>query len=236
MQAPGASAVRDPSWLAARHADIYDQLAEEYDARTEHLAEVTEQSVSRLLSLAPSGGRALDAGAGAGLVAETLVRAGFDTTAIDVSPNMAEVCRRRCPQAHVVVGDYLREHFDEPFDVMVAFAFIHLFPTAMAVECLQKMRDDLTDGGLLLIGTTAEPECGEGFEAKDDYPGAPRRYRRRWSEPAFLHAVRGAGFEVVDAARHDDPYGKRWLDLIVKRDLLGPPHPSLSSGTSTRRP
>lgn len=217
MSASASTPARDAAWLARRHADIYDDLAGEYDERADKLVDVTEQSLRRLLALAPPSGRALDIGTGAGLVARVLRDAGYATTAIDVSSNMAELCRRRCPDARVIVGDYLEQSFAEPFDVMVAFAFIHLFPTPIAVECLSKMRDDLADGGMLLIGTTAEPACVEGFEGKDDYSGAPRRYRRRWTEQAFMRAIDVAGFDVVDAARHDDPYNKRWLDLVVTR-------------------
>lgn len=236
MSASASRPARGPAWLAGRHADIYDALADEYDARADSLAAVTDQSLRRLLALAAPPGRALDVGAGAGLVARALCDAGYRTTAIDVSPNMADVCRRRCPHAEVIVGDYLHERFDEPFDVMVAFAFIHLFPTSIAVACLAKMRDDLADDGLLLIGTTAEPACTEGFEGKDDYPGAPRRYRRRWTEQAFVRALAVAGFHVADTARHDDPYGKRWLDLVVAKTPGRAAQLSLSSGTSTRTP
>lgn len=211
----------EPRRLACRHADIYDALADEYAARAERLVAVTTDSVGRVLALAPpGGGRALDVGAGAGLVAQALISCGYRTTAIDVAPRMAEVCRARVPEATVVVGDYLDHRFDAGFDVMVAFAFIHLFPTALAVACMTKMRDELADEGLLLIGTTAEVACTEGFEDKADYPGSPRRYRRRWTESAFLRTLNSVGFRILDVARHDDPFGKRWTDVVVRKPLV----------------
>jgi SAM-dependent methyltransferase len=212
----------DSKSLAIRHASVYDGLAEEYGARATALEQVTDDSIARMLTFVGSGGRALDVGAGAGLVAQALTRAGYDTTAIDVSPRMAAVCRTRVPQAHVVVGDYLEEQFDEKFDAIVAFAFIHLFPTDLAVACLRKMRDDLTDQGALLIGTTAEPTCSEGFEGKLDYPGAPVRYRRRWRETAFLHTLRSVGLRPIDVCRHRDPFGKTWADVLAVPDTCRP--------------
>lgn len=202
--------------LARRHAAVYDALAAEYDARAPSLMSVTQDSLEQLFAVVGSGhGRALDVGCGAGMVSRGLLDAGFDTTAIDVSIRMVEVCRTRAPEAQVLRADYLDHEFDRPFDVVVAFAFIHLFPAALAFECLAKMRNDLAVDGLLLIGTTAEASSREGLEEKTDYPGAPRRYRRRWTEDGFLLALRQAGFDVLDVARHVDPFGKRWTDVVA---------------------
>jgi SAM-dependent methyltransferase len=202
--------------LSVRHAAVYDALASEYDARAPALTTVTQDSLAQLLArTGDARGRALDVGCGAGLVSQGLLDAGFNTTAIDVSARMLEACRARAPEAHVLHGDYLEQRFDQPFDVIVAFAFIHLFPADLAEECVAKMRADLKPNGLLLIGTTAEPVAREGLEGKADYPGAPRRFRRRWTEEAFLDALVQAGLEVFDVARHIDPFGKRWTDVVA---------------------
>lgn len=78
-----------------------------------------------------------------------------------------------------------------------------------------KMRRDLAVGGRLLIGTTGETKSSEGFEPKVDYPGAPARFRRRWTERDFLAALAQAGFKVLDVHRHHDPWGKVWFDVVA---------------------
>lgn len=206
--------------LARHHAAVYDALAAEYAARAPSMVAVTQDSLAQLLALTGNAHeRALDVGCGAGTVSRELLGAGFRTTSIDISRRMAEACQARAPQARVLQGDYLEYEFGERFDVIVAFAFFHLFPAAMAAECLAKLRADLAPGGLLLIGTTAEPVSGEGLEGKADYPGAPLRFRRRWTEAGFLQALGQAGFDTLDIARHVDPSGKRWTDVVASASL-----------------
>ena len=202
--------------LAARHATLYDGLALEYAKRAESVIDVTRASIARLMSTSPpSRGAVLDVGCGAGVVSQVLSEHGYDVTAIDVAPTMAAVCAARVPSAHVLPGDYLATPFLPRFVAIVAFAFIHLFPRSLACRCLVKMRRELAVDGRLLIGTTAEPTSREGLEQKVDYPGAPARYRRRWSEQDFLAALGEAGFGVLDVHRHRDPFGKVWLDAVA---------------------
>lgn len=208
-----------PVTLACRHRTVYDALAEEYELRAESLREVTEQALEPLTALLTAGSRVLDLGCGAGLVSQTLAGQGFETVALELSPKLAAFAQARSPRTDVQLGDYGRWRDPRPFAAIVAFAFIHLFPKTQAEELLAKMRGELLPGGLLLIGTTAAARASEGFELKADYPDAPARYRAHWTGVEFEAALACTGFEPLSQVRHTDPYGKRWLDFLVRRPI-----------------
>lgn len=203
--------------LGEQHRAVYDELADEYEARVPALRDVTSEGIGRFLSFtAPGALRMLDVGCGAGLTTRMLTDAGHHVTAVDISAAMVAHTAARTPQATAVVGDYAELEL-EPFDAIVAFAFIHLFPAAQAHRILAKMHDDLVPGGLLYIGSTDSPASREGLEGKADYDGAPRRFRKRWMQLEFEAALMHAGFAAVDFTAHDDPFGKRWMDYVVRR-------------------
>lgn len=203
--------------LSRRHSEIYDQLTGEYQERIETLRAVTEQALADLLPLLAPGSRLLDVGCGAGLVAETLAAAGHRPLALDLSPKMIDALLARLPQIESRCGDYLDMEFEEQFDAIVGFAFIHLFPADLVRQVLAKMHADLRSDGLLYIGTTITEESSEGWLEKVDYPGAPTRYRKQWQETEFSKAITDAEFAELLHKQHQDPYGKTWLDIIARR-------------------
>jgi SAM-dependent methyltransferase len=202
--------------IVARHEEIYDRLAPEYDARVSRLAEVTHNSVADLAEYLPYGASVLDVGCGAGGVMEALSSFGFLPSGIDISSKMVEVARRRNADAPVFIGDFLTTELGR-YDGLVAFAFIHLFPKDVAATVLDRMHDVLFPGGVMLIGSTLESESAEGFLAKRDYEGAPERFRKRWTKPEIEDAFASSGFEVLNVAEHHDAVGKIWLDYVVRR-------------------
>ena len=201
--------------IREHHVAIYDRLAAEYDDRVPKLAAVSSASLD---NFAPylNGRRVLDIGCGAGGVMELLNQRGYLTDGIDISPKMVEVTQRRNPNSKVFCGDLLDLEV-EPYDGLVAFALIHLFPKPKALEVLQKMRDLLVEGGVMLIGSTSEKESGEGFLAKRDYEGAPERFRKRWTKSEIEVSFDEVGFSILDVEEHYDPYGKIWLDYVVRK-------------------
>jgi hypothetical protein len=126
--------------------------------------------------------------------------------------------RRRVPAASAQVVDYAGWRCSSPLDAIVAFAFIHLFPTDQARRLLRKMWSELNDGGLLLVGTTVGTVPREGWERKTDYGDSQLRYRSHWTPGCFELALREAGFAVLTRTRHLDPFGKTWMDYVARRE------------------
>ncbi len=203
--------------LNQRHRAVYDDLAPQYEARIETLRLISDAAIGDLLRRAKPRGRALDIGCGAGAATRVLAAGGYETVSLDISPQMLAAARRVTPTTRTVCGDYLTTRELGRFDAIVAFAYIHLFPRDLAVANMRRMAADLTDEGLLLVSTTREPVGREGLEGKGDYDGAPKRFRRRWTEGDFTAAITESGLEAVDVAYHPDPFGKTWVVVIARR-------------------
>ncbi len=200
------------------HIAIYDKLANEYDARVSTLVNVTSASLNHFMPYL-NGKRILDVGCGAGGVMEIMNQQGYEADGIELAPKMAVVAQRRNPDSTVYVRDLLELEVDKPYDGLVAFAFIHLFPKEIVGSVFKKLNDLLTSDGVMLIGSTSEKESSEGFDAKLDYEDAPTRYRKRWTKPEIENAFTEYGFIILDLEEYHDPFGKIWLDYIVKKEI-----------------
>ncbi len=97
-----------------------------------------------------SGINVLDVACGTGVLFPDYVKRGVNSiTAIDISPEMVGIARKKHPEINVICGDVEVTHFDKKFDaVMVYNAFPH-FPNP---NNLIKVLAGLTvDGGRLSI-------------------------------------------------------------------------------------
>ena len=203
------------------HKAVYDALVEEY----EHKADLSVASMTRLVNYfipyITSGNEVLDIGCGVGQETQLLSEGGFKVTAIDISSKMVEHTKKRCPNAHVVQGEFLRFNFDQQFDAIFSFAFIHLFPKSDANRVLKKMFGLLKSGGVLFINTNLSTESREGWEVKNDslFPRSKqKRYRKHWTEVELLSALVETGFVLKDKTiSDDDPRGKKWMQFIMER-------------------
>lgn len=205
--------------LTGAHRETYDALAEEYEARVSTLRPVYEETISYFAPHLKKGGRVLDVGCGVGLAIEVLTERGFSAIGVELSPKMAELARRRNPEAEIIVGDFLTYSFAEPFDGIIALALIHLFLKEEAMKVLRGMNDLLVLGGILYIGTTESVESSEGWEVKADYSGERQRFRKYWMEEELRLALEETGFEVLKLHRIADPFGKKWLDFVAQKPV-----------------
>jgi SAM-dependent methyltransferase len=103
----------------------FGSVAELYErARPGYPAEVFDELVE-LAGLRP-GSRVLEIGPGTGKATVELVRRGLAVTAVELSPELAEVAGRNAPEAEIVVSEF--EAFEPAragFDAVVAFSAFH---------------------------------------------------------------------------------------------------------------
>jgi len=203
----------------------YDVLATEYKARmaadVAKDREIVRPFSEYLQQTFGVGARVLDLGCGNGLNVRMLSDAGFQTTGIDLSPEMVRIARSTCPFERLILGDFLAWDFGgERFDGIFAKASLHLFPKKDATCVIAKAFRLLGPEGMLYIATTVADNSGEGFYAKNDYQQRVTRFRKFWQPAELLKAVRSAGF-VVYRSTYNDEHGwnKRWFNVWAVRTL-----------------
>ena len=204
------------SSLNKTNVGVYDLLADEYEACAKANLDIVSESMNKLSRHITPPATALDVGCGVGNIAEALVEKGYDVDGIDISPKMIEAAQRTVKGPRFFVGDVYTYSFEKKYDIIVAFAFLHLFPKGEVVKMLQKFREILKPGGFIYTGTTESSEYTEGYEYKLDYSKKVRRFRARWPRKELDQFLVNNGFEIVKVYKHIDFKNKIWLDYLLK--------------------
>ena len=181
----------------------YDAIAERYaDAlRAGRGPETYFRSfLTRVLELVPDGGRVLDLGCGAGLIAAELsTRA--SVVAVDLSAGQLALARRNAPGARLVRADMVDLAFaPRSFEAVVAFWTLIHVPRDVHASLLARIHAWLRPGGLF-AGT-----LGRGDNPADlvpDFFGAPM-YWSHFDAETNRALLRAAGFDLVQADEIQD--------------------------------
>lgn len=241
-QAPSVATDLEPNLASVlqRNLAAYETLADDYRATSR------DRLAHALVSFAPPDGSrllnprsvrpALDIGCADGSHAVMLAERGYDVTAVDFSARMIELARARGARSTVprtptfLEGEFhtgkfmdvtgavvpLRRHYD----LVLANAFVHLFPRPIDGEVTRKVLDLVAPGGVALLSTTIEPTRGEDFLRKVGSDGTQvERWRGRYPEDDFVRLVRasaGAAFSIT-CLTTTDMRGKPWLTVFARR-------------------
>lgn len=204
--------------LAELHLETYDLLADEYEERVETYRAVTTHALKPFIAVLPEKGTVLDIGCAVGYTVEILRQHGKDAEGIDIAPAMIDYAKKRRPDARFVVGDFLEQYYPNGyFDGALLYAFLHLFPREVAVQCIKKVVTILKPQGHAFIGTTKSATSTEGFEAKMDYALAPKRFRKHWTQAELEELFAEVGLNVVHYEDNTDEFGKIWMDYVVQK-------------------
>lgn len=195
----------------------YDNLADEYEQRTNSLKSVTNHVVSLFTKHLSTGKEILETGCAVGLALKLMEKKGLSVTGIDISPKMVDFAKKRNPNSNIILGDFLTYEFNKNFDGIFSFAFIHLFPKKIALKVLEKMYQLLNPKGVLYIGTSRSVKSYEGWEQKEDYKSKEIRFRKHWTEKELENALIKTGFEKLDLYIIEDPFKKVWMDFVVQK-------------------
>jgi SAM-dependent methyltransferase len=192
---------------------MYDQFAQEYAADNETNAFNALYERPAMLALLGDvrGKRVLDAGCGAGALAHALLERGASVTALEISPGMAELARRRLGgRVPVHVADLaqpLTMCADATFDLVAASLVLHYIEDW--APTLAELRRVLVPGGTLAISThhpTMDwPQSDGGYfdvrqMTQTWHKGAAQATVTFWRRPltAMFAAFRAADFSVDD--------------------------------------
>src|SRR4030042_1668742 len=194
----------------------YDNLANEYEQRTKILKDVTEYALSLFIKHLSTGKEILETGCAVGLAVRIMEEKGLSVTGIDISPKMVKYAKKRNPKSDIILGDFLTYKFNNNYDGIFSFAFIHLFPNNISLKILRKMHKLLKPGGILYLGTTRSEKSHEGWEEKRDYKNKEKRFRKHWTEKELEGALIKTGFKKLDLYIIEDPFKKIWMDFVVQ--------------------
>lgn len=188
---------------------FYEQNAEDFFNRSVD----ADMSVGRaeFTALLPSGGRVLDAGCGSGRDALAFARMGFDVTAMEASPRLAELARAHTglPIKVMTFNDVAwRDTFD---GVWACASLLHIARADLAAA-VGRLREALRPGGVLWMSFkygAGERQTGERRFTDLDEAGATALL----GETGSLDLL---ALETTEDVR-DGRAGDRWLTVIARR-------------------
>lgn len=148
--------------------ETFGAVAEQYDrGRPPYPATVFDDLVE--LAGLGTGSRVLEIGPGPGNATVELARRGLAVTGVELSPELAEVARRKLPEAEIVVADFERwEPSAADFDAVVAFTAFHWIAGGVRYSKPARL---LRPGGALAVVHTHHVMNDDPFwvESQADY-------------------------------------------------------------------
>jgi SAM-dependent methyltransferase len=146
-------------------AGDYDAASVEARTATTYYGRFLDDAIARV----PAGGRAVDLGCGAGLVAEPLARRAH-VIGVELSREQLRLARVRVPTASFVLADMSRfEVRDASVDAVAAFWSIIHVRRELHADLVARIHGWLRPGGIL-FGTLGS---GDNPDERDDFFGAP---------------------------------------------------------------
>lgn len=137
---------------AAEYYDLLYSGQKDYPAEARFIASLIREAC-------PSAESVLDVGCGTGAHARSLLDLGFEVDGIDLEPGFVEVAGRKCPESGFEVGDMTDFTLARRYDAVTClFSAIGYVRTEIALHsAIQRMRDHLNPGGVLLVDPWFEP-------------------------------------------------------------------------------
>ncbi len=222
----------------------FDELAGWYansyqgDSPAGHFFTARQKLIGSFLSR-HRGGRILDCGCGAGMMAEYCVNLGFEFFGIDISKGMIQQCQEQfghLSRAHFSVGRIQQLDFeDRYFDVILSMGVLEYLQDVPAA--IEEMTRVLKPGGTILFSclNRASPcwAWGSFYEkarARWQAPEIPPVPLRAFTEAAFRRLVSSRGLQVTDLvyfafnvvpAPLDNLFPRRSAQLSRRLERLG---------------
>jgi 2-polyprenyl-3-methyl-5-hydroxy-6-metoxy-1,4-benzoquinol methylase len=174
--------------------------------------------VARAAGLGP-GSKVLEVGCGTGLFTEMFARTGAAVLAVDISPELLEVARRRglpAPRVRFLAKRFEDCEVDGPFDAVVGSSVLHHLEVGPSLRKIYRL---LRPGGTLSF---AEPNMlNPQICVQKNVPWVKRLLGDSPDETAFVRwrlrsLLRGLGFVGVRITPID------WLHPATPRPLIGP--------------
>jgi len=193
-----------------------DKTVEYYNTKAQEFYESTvnvdmSEHYRVFLSLLPQGGRILDAGCGSGRDSLYFINLGFQVTAIDASPVLAELSSKLIGQP-VAVLRFQDMDFEKEFDGIWACASLLHVPRSEMHDVLSRLTRALKPNGVLYTS----------FKYGDAEGERNGRFFNDYNEQSFqcLLSKYPNLQQVSSWVSRDvrpDRAGEKWLNVLVRR-------------------
>ena len=138
---------------------VYDLGSDDYLERWSVPYAWQAEEWRRFTTAVRAGSKVLDVGCNAGTDLQRLVKAGYQTTGLDVSEYALRLAARRCPEAALLHMNMLDlGSLEEVFDALwVSYSMVHI-PFGRMAEALSALNSVLRPGGFLMMMMTVTKE------------------------------------------------------------------------------
>ncbi|HTU22154.1 MAG TPA: class I SAM-dependent methyltransferase [Gemmataceae bacterium] len=218
-------------------ASAFDHQAAEFERAP---VQSDPQRLARLIQIAslPAGGVVLDAGCGPGLVAESLLQAGYRVVGIDLSGEMIARARKRCASFGERAVFEQKSLFDPslagPFDGAISRFVLHHTPDPLAF--VRRQAALLRPGGVLaLCDHTTDPDRARADWHQRIEVGRDRTHTRNPTPGEMVDLLAAAG--LTELRLVEDPLVldfDEWFDRGTPAEDKATVREWLLSGASAR--
>lgn len=204
--------------LIAHHGQTYNNLLGYYQKSKQKLQNTREIIIQKILNNVPKSSKVLDVGCNIGANLEIMKQLGFNQLkGIDISTKMIQTSRDLLPSIEFECIDVHDLSPNNTFDIVIAQAFIHLYPVEHVEKVLLPLLLRLTSNRLYL-STTIHALSSEGFRNKTEVNVS--RYRHCYTYEEISNLIKIVVGKVNNWSVEEfimvDPYGKTWINYIFQ--------------------
>jgi SAM-dependent methyltransferase len=191
---------------------VYDQFHEEFEQKFQH--QFSKPNVQNLLNqflTELKGKDILDLGSGPGFHSRYFLDRGYQVLAVDNSPAMVELCRKK----DVPAKEMDMENLDlkgSRFDGIWAYASLLHLPKEKIPGVIKDLTALLRPRGCL--GLAVKEGQNQGFKNYKDYPGA-KRWFTYLSDQEIKHMFR-QNFTLIDQSRDNYSDNRVFLNYLFQ--------------------
>jgi len=199
-----------------KNKEAYDKSVEFTKKHLKKYRKDYETTTKRIFKYLGKKENILELGPAHGYVTKLLSKKGHSVTALEFSKLRAKEAKKVSPKAKIINAEFLSHDFkNKKYPLVVAFAFIHLFPPRELSKVMKKIRSLLNKDGLLFINTTTHKKPKEGFLKRGD---GHIRYRRQFTKKELSNLLLKKGFVVLETFRSKGaPGGIELINFICKK-------------------
>jgi len=203
------------AYLYLENSAEHDRLdPKRADKKREKLEELIKESFSTL----PENGKVFEIGSGEGKNAKFMKDLGFEVTASDIADDFIEVTSKL--GVNTIKFDALEDDFPEKYSGMFCWrVFVH-FTKDDALKIIQKVYDNLEDGGVFIfnaINRETKEIDNEWVDFEGEYHMGVERYYNYFRQEELDEIIHKTKFKIEKFQKNGGENNNKWLIYVLKK-------------------